>query len=880
VTLAIGARLGPYEIVGPLGAGGMGEVYKARDTRLERTVAVKVLPAHLSANEALRERLEREAKAISSLSHPHICALYDVGHEAGTDYLVMEYLEGETLADRLRKGPLPTDELLRYGTQIADALDRAHRRGLVHRDLKPGNVMLTREGAKLLDFGLAKVKVPHGNESVTASPTLDRPLTAEGTILGTWHYMAPEQLEGKAVDARSDLFAFGALLHEMATGLRAFGGESQASVIGAIMRDRPPAASTIRPTIPPALDRVIAVCLAKDPQDRWQTAHDLRLQLEWIAQGGSQVGLPAPVAARRRLQLRLAWVVAALGLAAAAVATFALLRRPTTPPPPPIRFEITLPPEVVEYELPRVSPDGRRVALMGTDAQGGSRVWLRALDDVEARPLPGTEGAWHPFWSPDSRALAFFADGKLKRVDVSGGAPVTLCEADGYDGTWGAHGVILFDGTSRDPLRRVAASGGVATPVRSAEELGDVASIGWPEFLPDGRHFLYVVTNDEGHGLLRVGDLESSRDVVLGPVSSRAQYAWPGYLLFVRDQTLVAQPFDADSLEVAGDPVPLVEDMQAATNQLAHFSASQNGVLVSRRGQAELLQKVVWVDRDGRTSDVLGEAAGFHAARLSPKEDRLAFGAPVDGTRNIDLWVRDLARGVTSRVTFDDTRTVAPVWSPDGTRIAYASEQSGTFDLYIRNAEGTGEAELLLSSPENKFPTAWSRDGRLILYMSFDPKSSWDLWTVPADGQGEPQPFLRTPFPEVRGDFSPDARYVTYESNETGQAEVYVQDFPGPGRKWRVSTEGGTEPTWSADGRTIYYLAPGRGLMAAAVSPGKPLEVGVPKQVLEIEPAPITSTRRYDVSADGRRFLFVVAEGDVSLPPLSVLVNWSRRLGR
>jgi hypothetical protein len=694
-------------------------------------------------------------------------------------------------------------------------------------------------------------------------------------------YMSPEQLEGKSVDARSDLFAFGAVLHEMATGERAFSGDTKASLIGSIMRDRPAAASTIRPAVPPVLDRVIAVCLAKNPEDRWQTAHDLRLQLEWIAQGGSQVGLPAPVASRRRLQLRVAWVVAALALAGGAAAAFALLRRPATSLQPPIRFELPLPAEVVDYELPRISPDGRQVAFMGTDAQGASRVWLRTLDDLAAHPVPGTEGAWHPFWSPDSRELAFFTDGRLKKVDVSGGAPVTLCEADGWDGTWGAKGVIVFDGGAAVTLRQVPASGGVAAPALSDEDMEGLESAGWPEFLPDGRHFLYVAVDDEGGSVARVGDLESSRDVLLGPVSSRAEYAWPGDLLFVRDQTLVAQPFDPGSLEFTGDPVPLVEEMRVASNRLAHFSGSQNGVLVARVGQAERLRRLVWVDRKGEVIDAPVGPALYHEAPLSPDQDHLAFDLPADGERGTDLWIRDLTRGASSRFTFEKGEERSPVWSPDGQRIAYASAQGGQVgDIYVRSAGGTGDAELLVSSSENKYPSAWSRDGRLILYSSFGRETQWDLWTVPADGSGEPRPFLQTPFRESRAVFSPDGGYVAYESDESGRREVYVRDFPGPGRKWQVSTEGGFEPAWSADGRTIYFLSPGQGLMAAEVSSGEAFKVGVPLRLFEIEPAPVLSARRFQPSADGERFLFIVPEGPASQPSLSVLVNWNRRLGR
>ena len=503
MTLAAGSRLGPYEILAQVGAGGMGEVYRARDNRLDRDVAIKVLPAHLSSNEELRQRFEREAKTISQFSHPHICALYDIGREGDADYLVMEFLEGESLAERLAKGPLPTEQLLRFSIEMADALDKAHRQGIVHRDLKPGNVMLTKTGVKLLDFGLAKYQASAREAALSGVSRLateahaSAPLTEHGTVLGTFQYMAPEQLEGGQADARSDIFAFGAVLYEMATGKKAFQGKSQASLIGAILRDDPPSVSEIAPMMPPALNRIIRTCLAKDPDDRFQTAHDVKLQLQWIAEGGSQAGLPAPVAARRKSREKLAWGVAAAAVLAAAVLGAGFVRRAPKGQRA-VRFVVPTPEGIIAIDAPRISPDGRFLAFNATDSEGKTRIWVRPLNALSAQPLQGTEGTTRPFWSPDSRFLGFFAEGKLKKIEVSGGPAQKICDAPtGADGNWGTEGVILYDGTGADPIYRVSAAGGTPAVAAKQDPARKESEVGWPEFLPDGRHFLYMAISQK-----------------------------------------------------------------------------------------------------------------------------------------------------------------------------------------------------------------------------------------------------------------------------------------------------------------------------------------------------------------------------------------------
>ena len=563
MTLSTGTRLGPYEVLSPLGAGGMGEVYKAKDTRLERTVAVKVLPSHLSSSDEVRQRFEREAKTISQLSHPHICALYDVGNQDGVEYLVMEYLEGETLADRLLKGALPAEQTLRYGIEIADALDKAHRQGIIHRDLKPGNVMLTKSGVKLLDFGLARVITPPSEPSaLTSFPTVaGSPLTREGTILGTFQYMAPEQLEGKEADVRTDIFSFGAVLYEMATGRKAFSGTSQASLISAIMKEEPAPIATLQPMTPPALERVVRTCLAKDAEDRFQTAHDAKLQLQWMAEAGSAAGVPAPVVARRKNRERLAWTAFAIAAVAAALFAAGYLRRAPRPERG-IRATLPFPEKMFLGEL-ALSPDGNRLAFTAGKIGMEPALWVRSLDGSSAQPVAGAENAYFPFWSPDSRSVGFFADGKLKRVDASGGAILTVCDAQrGVGGTWNRDGTIVFAPAPTSALYRVAAGGGKPVPVTKLDASRHEAAHRYPQFLPDGRHFLYMAGNlggatDDPANAIRVGSLDGSVDKVLVRTLSNAGYA-SGYLLYGREGTLLAQRFDTSKLEVRGEPVPAV----------------------------------------------------------------------------------------------------------------------------------------------------------------------------------------------------------------------------------------------------------------------------------------------------------------------------------
>jgi Tol biopolymer transport system component len=892
MPLSVGTRLGPHEILEPLGAGGMGEVYRARDTRLDRTVALKVLPGHLSGNEELRQRFDREARAISQLSHPHICALYDVGHQDGVDYLVMEYLEGETLSDRLAKGPLPTEQVLRYGIQIADALDKAHRQGVVHRDLKPGNVMITKSGVKLLDFGLAKLRAAAPGSvfsSLSVLPTqTDASLTAQGTILGTFQYMAPEQLEGRDADARSDIFALGALLFEMATGKKAFSGKSQASLIAAILDATPPPISTVQPMTPPALDRIVKTCLEKDPEDRWQTAHDVMLELKWIAEGGSQAGLPAPVVAKRRRRERLAWIVAGVLAASTIALGFRELRRPRSTPA--VVRSTVLPPETTSFSFVgggagpvAVSPDGRQLVFVASESGGKKQLWVRPLESMVAKPLPATTDATYPFWSPDSRFVGFFADGKLKRIEVAGGPALSICDApDARGGSWSRDGTILFEPSFREPIHRVSANGGKSVPVTKLDNSRNETTHRWPYFLPDGRRFLYFSgshsTGAESElDAIFVGSLDGEKPKLLVNARSNGVYA-AGHLLFVRQKTLLAQKFDPKSLELTGESFPIVENVQDDPGFFsAVFSVSDQGTIAYQTASGSSgLSELTWVDRSGKKLEVLGDPADYFEPRISPDGRRVAIAIEDPG----DVWIYDLARRVRTRLTFSGSDDFAPTWSPDGTRVAFSSQRTGSGDLYARAASGTGTDELLSTSKIFKVPNSWSPDGRYIAYIAFQgaPGSKADLWLLSLADR-KTSPILQSPFDELQGVFSPDGRWLAYASNESGRFEIYVQPFPGPGGKWQISTSGGTQPRWARGGKELFFIAPGGKIMSVEIQTSTIVEAGTPQVLfsasLKNAPGP-----PYDVSSDGQRILLNRPIEEASSPPITLVQNWTALLKR
>jgi eukaryotic-like serine/threonine-protein kinase len=889
MSLASGARLGPYEILSPLGAGGMGEVYKARDTRLDRTVAIKVLPAAWTANPERRLRFEREAKAVSSLNHPNICALYDIGQQDGIDYLVMEHLEGETLATRLVRGPLAADQLWRCAIEIAGALDQAHRHGVVHRDLKPANVMLTKSGAKLLDFGLAKMQEKSAVPAATALATRTQALTTEGTLVGTFQYMAPEQLEGKEADVRSDIFAFGAVLYEMATGRKAFDGKSQASVIASILAAEPPAISALQPTTPPAIDHVVRTCLAKDPDERGQSMHDVLLELKWASGSISQTGVPAPALPRRVNRERLRWISAVAVLFLTALSLAAVLLRRSAPEALPVRFSV-YPPEKVSFGPwtvagpVLVSPDGRHLAFIGAGANG-NELWVRALDSFTPQLLPGTKGAYYPFWSPDSRYLAFFADGKLKKIPVTGGPPQTLCEAvDGRGGAWAAgkssEGVIIFAPAPQSGIFRVPAGGGEAVAITRIDTAHHEASHRFPEFLPDGRHFLFVVTQENMEDTaIFIGDTEAPGDGrnvrKLIANSSRVSYAPPGYLLFIRENTLLAQPFDAARVAFAGEPSALAEHISGGGfRNTADFSVSRTGVLAWRNEAKDEARHLYWVDRHGKQLPDLDFKGPYTIPMLSPDGKRVAM---TTNSGALSVWLMDLARGAVSRFTFANGLQTMPVWSPDGSRIAFSSAVHAHNDLYWKDANGLGKEEPLLETSYTKWPTDWSRDGRFILYEEVDPKTKSDLWVLPLFGDHKPVVFLKTPFKEQQAVFSPDGHWIAYSSDESGRSEVYVQPFSwgasAAGSKWQISTGGGDLPAWRRDGKELFFRAADQHLMAVAIASGPNFQAGTPQVLFELSgqadfPFPI-----YCVRADGQQVLLSTPLGDAR-QPVNVCLNW------
>jgi len=888
MTLSAGTRLGPYEILSPLGAGGMGEVYKARDARLERTVAIKVLPPHLSSDAELRQRFEREAKTISQITHPHICALYDVNREGETEYLVMEYLEGETLADRLSKGALAAEQLLRYGIEIADALDKAHRQGIVHRDLKPGNVMLTKSGAKLLDFGLAKFQ-PAAQDATSSVSRLateaqaSQPLTERGTVLGTFQYMAPEQLEGKEADGRSDIFAFGALLYEMATGKKAFSGKSQASLIGSILRDDPQAISEIVPMMPPAFNRVVKTCLAKDAEDRFQTAHDVKLQLQWIAEGGSQAGLPAPVVARRKNREKLAWAIAAAAILTAGLATFGYLRRA---PAEVFRMgSYLLAPDKSGFELAginggslTISPDGRQTTFAAKGPDGKTVLWLRSLGDLTARPIAGAEGATYPFWSPDSRFLAFFANGKLKKVDISGSPPLDLCDApNGRSGSWNRDGVILFAPDTTTALSRVPAAGGAPTPATKLDASRAETTHRWATFLPDGKHFLYMAgshgqgTKSESNAIY-VGTLGSSEKTLLLQARSNVAYA-SGYLLYMRERVLLAQSFDAGSRRFTGDPVPVAEGVHYDTGFFRGvFSVSEKGLLVYGAGTAGTKSRLRWFDRAGKpTGEPIGEAADYQSLAISPDGSRIAAAIVDPGTGTPDIWVFD-SRGVRTRLTFGSP-SFSPVWSPDGTRIAYAKlEKQIQSGIYLKSASGAGQEEAVYHSDGQTTPDDWSRDGRSLTLDVLKPggKTKGDIWILPLSGDRKAYPFVATEFDENGAVFSPDGRWVSYTSSESGKPEIYAVPFPGPGGKWQISTGGAVGSGWVKGGKEILYVSSDSNIVSVELNAGASgLEVGSPKVLFSS-----SGWANGNISPDGERFVGAVLPEGSEKPKVALIANW------
>jgi len=894
MALTPGTKLGPYEIQSPLGAGGMGEVYRALDTRLDRTVAVKVLASHLSSSPELKQRMEREGRAISSLNHPHICQLYDIGSQNGTDYLVMEFLEGETLAERLRKGAMPLAEVFKIGIAVAEALAVAHRSGIVHRDLKPGNIMLTAGGAKLMDFGLAKplgvqtAALGSGTQppSFTAAATLSgrsplSPLTTAGSIVGTIQYMSPEQIEGKEADPRSDIFAFGAVLYEMVAGKRPFAGKSQLSLASSILEFDPAAISTVKPNTPAAFEHVVTTCLQKNPDERFQSALDIKLELQWIAADRLAPAVAPATPAPSHSRERIGWAAALVATLVLGAAASIFLYHPTQTARS-IRAVID-PPEKTTLNLtgdsagpPVLSPDGASVAFAATGADGKTALWVRPTNALEARTLPGTAGAFFPFWSPDSRSLGFFAEGKLKTIDVSGGSAQVVCDSVlGRGAAWGPGDVIVFSAGPTSALVRVSASGGTPAPITTLDA-AQHTSHRWPFFLPDGKHFLYLAMNHDptkvANDMLYYASLDGRENRPLFRSQSNAIYA-DGFLLFGRGEQVMAQAFDPASGKLSGEPQTAVTGvMNDASTWHMDASASADGLLIFASGASGDVQ-LVWVDRDTKQINTIADKlTDVQVAVISPQGDRVAMQINAGAT---DIWVLDLARGVRTRLTFGPVANTVPIWSPDGMWVAYESPRDGHFNLYRKHSDGSGAEELLLSDDKQVNPCDWSRDGKFLLYSR--PLSAAgplrQTWSLPLEGDHKPSLVVER---GGNAKLSPDGRWLAYQSGESGVIQVYVEAFGGGSGKWQVSSNGGNVPRWSKDGKELYYLDPAFSVLAVPVqAAGGAVQLGTPQTLVGNWTFP--STPLYDVSPDGRKILLARVPQQVS-QSVTVVTNFTAGL--
>jgi serine/threonine protein kinase len=895
VTPLRGSRIGSYELSALIGAGGMGEVYRATDTRLKREVAVKVLPAALATDTERLDRLQREARVLASLNHPNIAHVYGIEQSEGSIAIIMELVDGETLADRIAHGAIPVDEALSIAKQIAWGLEAAHAQTIVHRDLKPANVKVRSDGTvKLLDFGLAKtIETPKLFAELSESPTLTiSAVTQTGLVLGTAAYMSPEQARGKAVDRRTDIWAFGCVLYEMVSGQPAFRGETVSDTLAAVL-ERQPDWHTLPAATPARLRWLLRRCLEKDLNRRLHDIADARIELDEMSSNPGADEDSSVNTARRITRDYVGWFAAAVCLAALIVALIFRASTPATPGNvPTYRASILLPDSVGLSRFPAgrfaLSPDGRRIAFTGTDASQRSQIWVRALDTTIAQPLAGTEGAAFPFWSPDSRFIAFMAQGKLKKVAATGGPVTTLCDAaSNSSGTWNRDDVILFTPAGASPLYRVSALGGTPTAATTLDTASGESQHWFPFFLPDGRHFLYFSLGTKTGGAIDpravyVGSLdpnESSKQLVQG--GSNAQYA-DGHLLFMQGRTLMAQPFDTARLELTGQAIPVAEQVQIPgagdTGTAGAFSVADSGTIAYQTGLDSVRSQLGWFDRRGTQTSLLGDQADYSEVGISPDGQRAVVSVldPARGTR--DLWLYDVARGLRTRFTADAADEIAPTWSVNPARILFASGRKGGFDVYQKVPGGSTEGTVL-EETLGEFPQSTSPDGRFLLYVfgSGTLRRS-DLWVMPLTGGGKPFAFMESPFSETQGQFSPDGRWIAYSSNESGQLEIYVAAFPGPGVPWRVSPAGGAWPRWRSDGTEIFFIDAENTLNSAQVrSRGSDFVVGTvqPLFPVRLRPQVRQDAFPYDVSQDGQRFLVNLFVEETTSTAITLMVNWT-----
>jgi serine/threonine protein kinase/Tol biopolymer transport system component len=879
-SLTPDTSIGQYTVISKIGEGGMGEVYRARDNNLNRDVAIKVLPPAYSADQERLRRFQQEAQAAGALNHPNILVIYHIGTHEDAPYIASELLEGQNLRERMGGTALSQRKAIDYALQTAHGLAAAHAKGIIHRDLKPENLFITNDGrVKILDFGLAKLTGSlDGASSQTEVPTR-RVNTDPGVVMGTIGYMAPEQLRGKPADHRSDIFSFGAILYEMLSGRRAFRGESTADTMSAILREDPPDLSATNKSIAPGLERVVNHCLEKSPEERFHSANDLAFAIEALSGSASVTAAPTNVLSglpgRKRREL-IAWgLTVALLLATITLAALYFGRSPEDQTA--TRFVVAMPEQTSDLSTPMVSPDGRSIAFVAT-YDGKRFIFLRRLDSLTAQRLDGTEDASFPFWSPDNQYLGFFSERKLKRTATTGGPPQTLCDASSPGGgTWNREGVILF-GLETGPIQRVSAAGGTVTPVLKLDDSRKETGQYWPSFLPDGRHFFYQSWNGrvDDTGIF-IASLDGGQGKLLMKNDSNAVYSPPGYLLFARETTLMAQGFDLSKLQLSGEPFPVAEEVTFSGNfSYSNVSVSETGVLVFWSGTMTNRQ-LAWFDRNGKRLASVGPPGEYNDITLSRDEKRVAT-QRISGGKS-DIWVIDLARGLPSRFTFDGTND-APIWSPDGSLILFGSARGGPFNFYKKVLSGVGSEERVFESSEVKEATDWSADGKFVIFDNSGATSGSDIWVLPVIGGEKAFPFLQTEFNESQARFSSDGKWVVYNSNESGKTEVYVRSFPQSGGQWQISTSGGAQARWRQDGKEIFYLAPDKKLMAVDVKPGSTFETGTPKELIQTQVVRYDAPNRYAVSVDGQRFLINSAVEEVSQTPITVVLNWTADLKR